>query len=632
MNNTEYKYIKSQSMPKQKNEIGKSIASHFKKHLADYVGLMIVVILSCAGIYHFFNLSKIDLNVPLSYSGGDSTLSLVQARLISETGGSIVNNSIGAPFGNNGYDFTANNMHNFDNIILKLCVWIFKEPAISVNIFYFSLFIMIGAISFFVMRQLKIRHLYAVLGSLTFVFMPFIFMRGINHLVLSAYQFVPLSILLCVWAYQEEDFLVINKNFFKNIKNIIAIISTILIANNGIAYYAFFTCLFLAIVMISKTIKAGKINAAIKPIILIGLICVFTAINAIPSYVYNLQNGANDIAVTRSTADAEIYGLKIAQLFLPVNGHGIPFLENSINTYNAKMPFVNENKTSYLGALGIVGFLSLLLFLFRKNKNKVASENISKLEILSEMNVFAVLFAVVGGFSSIFSLMVSEVIRGHNRISIFIAYICIIAVMIFLEEFTRKFNKKIIYVVVIAFCLFGIWEQRPPGITSDYPNISVVYKSDADFVQNIESQLPDRAMIYQMPYHKTPEAGPVNSMEDYQLYVGYIHSKTLRWSYGATKGRDGDKWFEAISNYPLEKRIETISLAGYSGIYIDRRAYTVEDMNALEKSIEDILGETPIYSENGVLEFFNMLDYNKRLKSSYSNDEYNKLSKEVFII
>ena len=619
-------------MPKQKIEIGKSIKGHFKKHLADYVSLIIVVVLSCAGIYYFFHLSKIDLNIPLNYSGGDSTLSLVEARLISETGGTIVNNSIGAPFGNNGYDFTANTMRNFDNIILKLCVWIFKEPAISVNIFYFSLFIMIGVISFFVMRQLKIRHIYAILGSLTFGFMPYIFMRGINHLVLSAYMFVPLSILLCIWAFMEKDFLVLNRNFLKNKKNIIAIISTILIANNGIAYYAFFTCLFLAIVMVSKTIKARKVSAMIKPIILIGLICIFTAVNAIPSYIYNKNNGANEIAVTRSTADAELYGLKITQLLLPVNGHGIPFLEDSINTYNTKMPLVNENKTSYLGVLGIVGFLSLLLFLFRKRKNNVESENISKLEILSEMNVFAVLFAVVGGFSSIFSMMVSEMIRGHNRISIFIAYICIIAVMIFLEEFTRKFNKKIIYVIVIAFCLFGIWEQRPPGITGDHATISVEYKSDANFVQNIESQLPDRAMIYQMPYHKTPEAGPVNAMQDYQLYMGYIHSETLRWSYGATKGRDGDKWFEAVSNYPLEKRIETISLAGYSGIYIDRRAYLAEEINILEKSIGDILGETPTYSNNGVLEFFNMSDYNNRLRSSYSSEEYSKLSKEIFVI
>ena len=291
---------KTKSAPKQKVELKKAVINHFKKHLADYVGLAIVLILSCIGIYHFFNLSKIDLYVPLDYSGGDGMTTLVETKLIADTGGTIVNNSVGAPFGSNGYDFSANMMHNFDNIILKICVWIFKDPALSLNMFYFSLFIMIGAISFFVMRLLKIRPLYAVLGSLTFEFMPYIFLRGISHIVLSAYMFVPLSILLCIWSFKDGDFLVINRNFFKNKKNIIALISTILIANNGIAYYALFTCLFLAVVALSKTIKTKKIKASIKPIILIVLIAFFTFINTIPSRIYNLQNGANEAAVTRS--------------------------------------------------------------------------------------------------------------------------------------------------------------------------------------------------------------------------------------------------------------------------------------------------------------------------------------------
>ena len=276
--------------------------------------------------------------------------------------------------------------------------------------------------------------------------------------------------------------------------------------------------------------------------------------------------------------DAELYGLKIIQLFLPINNHGIPILQKVITKYNTTMPLVNENCTAYLGVLGIVGFLLLLLFLFERGKSKVVSENYKSLEILSEMNVFAVLYATIGGFSSIFSIMVSEAIRGHNRISIFIAYICIIAVMLTLEEFSGKFNKKILYSAVVAFCIFGIWEQVPAGLMGNYQLSSSAYKSDKAFIQNIESQLPDSAMVYQLPYHKTPEAGSVNNMTDYQLYTGYVNSTNLRWSYGGVKGRNGDKWFETISAYPMDKMIKTISLAGYSGIYIDRRAYTEDGM------------------------------------------------------
>lgn len=608
------------------------VVTHFRRRYPDYVSFLVVLILSFVGIFYFFNLSKVDLNTPLiGYSGSDDMSVLVDAKLIAQTGGTMVNNSIGAPFGSNGYDFLANSMHNFDTLVLKLCVQIFKEPAISVNMFYLSLFIMIGAISFFVMRQLKIRPLYAILGSLTFEFMPYIFIRGVAHIVLSAYMFVPLSILLCIWAFTEKGFLIPNRNFFKNKKNIIAIISTVLIANNGIAYYAFFTCLFLFIVMLSKVIKTKKLSSVVSPIILIVLISFFTAINLIPSRIYNSQNGVNTAAVTRSLADAEQYGLKIAQLFLPVNGHGIPKLKKLIYKYNTEMPLVNENRSAYLGIVGIIGFIILLLFLVRKSKN-FESDNINRLKILSEMNVFGVLFATIGGFSSLFSIVTSEMIRSHNRISIFIAYICILSVMLFLEEITKKNNRKIIYIIAVIICTLGILEQVPANITRNHSAISTEYKSDAAFVAKIESEVPSGSMIYQMPYHKTPEGGSVNAMGDYQLYVGYIHSKDLKWSFGAVKGRAGDKWFETVSSYPLDKQIKTISLAGYNGIYIDTRAYTKQNLATLEKSIEAIIGEPPIQSSDKNLIFFNMTGYNKNLKSHYTESEYNELKKDVFNI
>lgn len=48
----------------------------------------------------------------------------------------------------------------------------------------------------------------------------------------------------------------------------------------------------------------------------------------------------------RSIADSETYCLKIIQLLLPVNGHGIRPLEKLIYAYNEYVPCVNENWTA----------------------------------------------------------------------------------------------------------------------------------------------------------------------------------------------------------------------------------------------------------------------------------------------
>lgn len=146
------------------------------------------------------------------------------------------------------------------------------------SIFYFLIFPFTAISSFFVFRQLKISKFMSIFGSLTFSFIPFVYMRNIEHTSLASVYFIPLSILLCIWLYENNDLLIPTKNlkdFIKNKKNIIAIIFIILISNNGIAYYPFFTCFLIIITCISKLLKTKNIKLAIPFIISIALVIVY---------------------------------------------------------------------------------------------------------------------------------------------------------------------------------------------------------------------------------------------------------------------------------------------------------------------------------------------------------------------
>ena len=54
-------------------------------------------------------------------------------------------------------------------------------------------------------------------------------------------------------------------------------------------------------------------------------------------------------------------------------------------------------------------------------------------------------------------------------------------------------------------------------------------------------------MIFQLPYMKNFENGPQNKMWDYTLLRGPLHSKTLKFSYGAGYGTENDNWYKATS-------------------------------------------------------------------------------------
>ena len=579
------------------------IKEHFKKNLVEYISVAILLALTFLIMIVFFKLWNMDITVPTTYTGGDDAGLLVNAKMLTQQGWCLSTDRLGTPFGGDYYDFTANVMHNFDLITLKIFAMVTGNAAVAFNLEYFSIFIFASLISYFVMRELKITNWISICGSLTFAFSPFIIMRGTQHIVLSTCYFVPLSILLCIWIYERDDILCFNKHFFKNKRNWFVILFVILIANNGIAYYQFFTCFLLFVTGISKLIKTKKLKFLLKSIAATAGIVLCMLVNMIPIFIYTSTHGDNPLAVIRGGfVESEIYGLKLIQLFLPVDGHGLNWLCHIINYYNNSTIYFNENITSYIGVMGICGLLFSLTMIFMKKKTDV----FNRLTLMSELNLMMILLATGSGIGTMFAFVISAKIRGYNRISIFIAYVSILVFCIGLNAFYQKYKKKWIIGVGILFTAICLWEQIPAGYIPDYGIIKTDYESDELFVQNIEDSVSEGAMIYQLPYHEYPESGMVNQMSDYQLFVGYIHSDKLKWSYGAIKGREADTWLDNASNLPVQRLAVFLKKNGFEGIYIDRRAYSAADVEIIENKLSSITKYKPIYSNNGNLSFFKL--------------------------
>ncbi len=581
----------------------------------DVIAVVVLMLLTGVLAYSFMDMENFDLAYPMSYDGGDGMSYLVNAVMLMEGNTTMETDRLGAPYGYAGYDFYASSLHGFDNLVLKIIVQFTDEPAVAVNMMFLLLFPMIALFAYFVLRQMGIRPWISVGGALTFTFMPYLFVRGMNHFVLACYYFIPVSILYCLWVYQDDNFFCLNKNFFKNWKNYFAILLSVCIANNGIAYYAFFTCFFLVVTGIVKALREKKWRYFGKACALIVLVAGFMVAALIPNVIYISKNGVNKEGFVRTLDGVETYSLKIAQLFMPLNSHGSSTIQAVIDGYNDTMPLVNENYMAFLGVMGCIGFLILLVVLFLR---KIGDDKPYKvqLEILSLLNIAGILLATIGGFGSLFGLLITDMIRCYNRISIFIAFISIAAVCILLNVLcdrilaSEKFNhivRNCIYAGTIAVSaaamLWGIWFQYP-GMCFDYTNFREYYKSDKEFVERIEASLPTGAMIYQLPYHEYPEGGAVNEMNDYDLWIGYIHSKDLRWSYGGVVGREADNWLSGIDNSNVPEMLKIVKEKGFAGIYIDRRAYDEEEIGELENDLEKELGMEPLISNNGALSFF----------------------------
>jgi phosphoglycerol transferase len=591
--------------------------------------ILCVLILICV-----MELWRADLKIPFRYSG-DALWSCISIKGVIDNGWYLHNNYLGMPQGLDAYDFPSTESFHF--LLIKFISFFNSDYAYVMNLYFLLTFPLTTMTSLYVFRQFNIPYIPSIITSLLYTFLPYHFMRGETHLFLAAYYTIPLIVMVVLWLTTENNFLFKydensgKQKFEFNFQSISSIFICLLISSTGL-YYAFFACFFILIGGIYLLITERKKYKLLAVETLIILIVAGTIINIIPNMIYISKNGINSEAVQRHPVETEFYGMKIDQLLMPVDGHRLPAASGMKDRYNKIAPIVNENSTSTLGLIGSIGFLVLISrILFNRTKES----NINVESSIGLLNISAVLLATVGGFSY-FAALIIPGIRSYNRISVYIAFFSFFAFNLLLVRLYQKYISTkaahYLYCGLLGLILIiGILDQTNRLFIPPYDLTKAEYESDENFIKNIEESLPSNAMVFQLPYIVFPENLTETRIVCYDLFKGYLHSDSLRWSYGAMKGREGDLWQNRVVKKPLNEFLETISLVGFSGIYIDRNAY--EDKGAeIEAGLKSILTNDPIVSTDRRLVFYNIEDYSKRLKSMYTFTEWEIMREKAMVI
>ncbi|SFE86189.1 phosphoglycerol transferase [Paenibacillus algorifonticola] len=581
-----------------------------------------VILISFFILIWSLQLWKADLSIPFVYAG-DGLLHGEIIKGIINNGWYLNNYYTGAPFGQEFYDFPISD--GLFILMYKLLSLFTSNYALIFNLFYLIGFILTSITSFFVLRHFSVAYWPSLLTSVLFTFTPYHFLR-IYHLHLAAYFMIPLIIMVILWTCDQQKPIFYsmknNKLSFslKNKRAIISLIICVLTASSGV-YYAFFSCVLLGGSLLVAIISKFRFRSLLSMFLLILTMAFTVLLNILPTIINNFSNGKNNGTAVRGFAESEIYGLRISQLIIPVDDHGIEILSKLISRYSG-YPISSEGH-AYIGLIAVIGLLLSLVYLYKKN-NEGPFELINQISLL---NLTAILFSTIGGFGSLFSLVVTQQIRAYSRMSIFIAFISLFILSISIDFFIKKYKiqYKIVIPIMVLLMIFGVIDQTGSSFIPQYDYNKDQYIKDKKYFETIESELSKDSMVLQLPYVPFPENPSVVNMTDYEHFKGYLHTKNLRWSYGAMKGRTAADWLKDISSNDTAQLIQKASYAGFEGIYIDRYGY-VDGGLQIEKELSDILQQQPLESEDKRRSFYNLTSYNKHNKSQYTDEEWSKIS------
>ncbi len=586
------------------------------------------------------------LDVPL-HDGADNLQVRMFVQNVLESGWALDAPRLGAPGALDMRDYPIPDVLHV--AIIKLMGLVWRDSAVVLNLYYLLAFPLVALSAYWVLRRWRLGRVAALTAAVLFAVLPFHFFRLAGHVFLAAYFLVPPAIWLAVRMYLGRNpFLrpahetapeTVHETHEKTRKEECgarepspwrlwswqaagAVLLCVLVGLGGV-YYAFFSCFLLMMAGVRVAFRERRWTpflAAVLPAVLVG-VSLMAALA--PSLIYTARNGKNTGVADRLPAEADIYGLNASEMLLPVAGHRLAFLERMRERFLAppRRPTPAASGVT-LGVLGSIGFLYLMTRFFLRRRARL--ERVE--DGLGYFTFCSVLLGTIGGFGSLFAFFVTPMIRCYDRISIFIAFCALAGLFLLLQRCLGRFVRgrgaaAACGAGLLLLLTLGALDQTSAQFVPYYKATRDQAESDADFGRQMEAALPPGSMVYQMPYVPFPESLPVQGLQDYELLRPLFHTKTLRFSYGAMKGREFDRWQADLASRPLADVLERLAVAGFGGVYLDRAGYA--DLGAAtEAELSRLLGVRPLVSRCGRQTFFDMTAYARQVRGRFTEEEW----------
>lgn len=501
--------------------------------------------------------------------------------------------SLGAPFQANWNDYP-----NIEEAVYAgygLLARIFGVFAGS-NVALFSAYLLAAGSFYFVCRRLRYDRIISVLGAALFSLSPYAFGRGLDHLGLCFYWHVPLGLLVVWWCLGRAPLL-------NNRGRMIFCLCVSVLHGIQNPYYAGVYCQFLIGASFCAALLRRPWPRILLPLGLAALVVALVVGMDGAPILYRLAHGPNLDVIRRTYRDLELFALKPVELLLPLS-HREEWLAHWVkNAYSKQALFLGEPGRAYLGILSVSSLAALSYLTARA----IALKRLHQVPSFFWYLLWLLLYSVVGGINGLLGLSGFVFLRGTNRYSIVIMALLLFFLVQRLTLITRAWPWPRKLLIALCLLALGIWDQTPVVSQLQAAQVRAKIRADRQLVTTMESKLPGGAMVFQLPVMAYPEAPSIHKMTDYEEFRPYLHSTSLRYSYGTDKGRPREQWQSEVEHFLPMGMVSALERYGFSAILIGRNAYVdggasvLAGLRSADRS--DILAESRDFVCVGLLPF-----------------------------
>ncbi|MFN2468901.1 MAG: hypothetical protein ABR521_12310 [Gaiellaceae bacterium] len=549
---------------------------------------------------------------PLAYSGDARLYAAVVVSGTLEDGWYLENERLAAPLGQRMHDYPFENGALLDLAAVALIGLVAGETFATMNAFFLLTFPAVALAAFLVLRRLRLSRPSALVCSVLFALLPYHFYRGEAHLFLSAYYAVPVGVYLVLRVLAGRPLVT------REPRRIVTTLALAALVATGGAYYAGFTLALLVLAALMAAVGRRQLGPLLQALVPATGILVVLLLEHLPALVHRLGTEGSS-AATRRPVETEIFSLKLADLVLPLDTHRLSFLGDVTRRYRDETVLPSESGAT-LGTLGTLGFVFLLGLVVTAALGR--SRLRRRRPLLGAAAVTAVLafvLATTGGLATLLAYTATPQLRAWSRVSIVIGFVALFALGVGLDRLralvrARGYPPALATGLLVAVLGLGLADQTSDAFIPNYRGVADEFTRDRTFFRAVEERVPRGAALFQLPHLPFPESSDLvpPRMAVYDQLAGSLHSKRLRWSFGAVKGGPED-WASLLARRPLPHVLPAVASAGFAGIEVDRRGYA-DDGAALEDELRRRLRVPPLEGPGGRRAFYDLRPFARRVE------------------
>lgn len=536
---------------------------------------------------------------------GDAMAHLALLETVGWTGTPAPNDRLGAPHGVDWVDMPsgADRVHL---VLLRALRAITGDTVVAVNVYLLLAIVLVGLAAYVVLRWLRCTPLASGVAAVVFAVAPTQFARaGVGHLFLLAYFAVPFTVYLALWASgglgnhnDRGDEPAHGRGAWR--EWVVPIVLVVLIGSSS-AYYAVFGAIGIAATGTVVALRRGSWRPLARPALVAAGTMAVVVLNVAGEA---LRRGGD--AGVRVPLDSDSFGLRLAQMLLPIRDHRVgPLADWADGAYRIAAP---GDRGAPLGLLALAGVVAVGLWCVRNLGRRTPGSSLltdgveGRGGVVARLGVLVlavVAFAVTGGLGMVLATVGLTQIRAWSRMSIIVGFVGVAALAMCLDGASRRWtpSRPVRWSVALVLVGVAVFDQFGTSSLPSESRNAERWAADRELAADLQAALSDDAMVFQLPVGTYPAELPMGSIQANDLLGPHVAGDgSLRWSVGAMSGRGGD-WQRSVAALPTEVMAEHLAAADVAAIAVDRRG--LDDGDGLEDELTRLLGEPAFVTGDG---------------------------------